>query len=236
MRFPPLSTLVLMCLFSFGLLGLLPAQTWGVEFGTGWERRALPGFPDPMDYNIRALTLTQVDFAPGVWWSLRPNRFGRARLHHGMLRGDAATFGLESTLQYRDANMRNTTLVGAAAGGGWKGSWRAFDWRIGFEGGYARTSGTLLLVSADPTEGAYTGYTEVLNATIAEVSSAFFTNFAYRIGPQFQLGLEQRVAARWTMVSGDVENDIRDYDGWGSTTFFGPQQLALPRLWMSMAF
>jgi hypothetical protein len=229
-----LANLLLAIVFLFPLN--MVAQAWGVEFSSGYERRAIHGILDPQTFQARPLYLRQFDFAPAVWWQGQSNRFVRVRMQYGMLRGDAATFGEHAFYVYRDARMRNTTMIGGAVGGGWLGSWRCLDWRFGFEGGYAQTRSRLEILSQDPERDRFGGISETMSARLAELHGGCWLNLSLRLHAQFALGLEQRLAMRWMFVSGDIADDNAAYDGWGFTRTFPPQQVPLPRLWMSASF
>lgn len=214
----------------------LSAQNWGVEFSGGYEQRRITRIVDPNTFAPRPLYLRQYDVAPGVWWSKAGTRFGRARLHYGMLRGGADIFGETAYHLYRDAKMRNTTLIGGAIGGGWMGSWRKLDWRLGFEGGYVRTSARLVIFSQDPQEEVFTGIDETMSARISEVQGGCFMDLGLRLSTLISLGLEQRIAMRWMHMAGDIADTNNSYDGWGFTQVLPPQDVTWPRLWMRMSF
>lgn len=215
---------------------LLPAQSWGVEVSGGLERRHNLRIPDPGTSQLRLLHLRQYDLAPGIWWSKRGPRFMRVRLQYSMLRGDLPGFGASSVYDYRESILRNTTLVGAAVGGGWQGSWRFLDWRLGFEGGFARTVEKLLLISQVPGGDLRSTQRETMSAHVAELQGGMWADLALRLGERVSLGLEQRIAVRWLVVSGAIADDFTAFNAWRVVQAFGPEQLALPRLWLRMSF
>lgn len=226
---------LLLSMFTF-LPVALAAQAWGVELSSGFERRDIHGILDPQTFQARPLYLRQYDLAPAVWWQGKSNRFLRVRMQYGMLRGDAATFAEHAHYVYRDAAMRNTTMIGGAVGGGWMGNWRWLDWRFGFEGGYARSSSRLEILSQDPEQELFSGISETMTARLTEIHGGCWLNLSVRLHDHFALGLEQRLAMRWMFVHGDIADDNATYDGWGFTRVYPPQQVPLPRLWLSAAF